>query len=139
MFVEEPGIPRAEIGRRLGVHRTTVSVWISRFEREGETTITPQRAGGRARTTVEQRQQVEQDLLRGPLAHGFSTDVWTLERIAWLFERVTGVRYHPGYVWQILRDMGWTCQKPERQAKQRDEAATQHWVKETWPEVKKGL
>jgi len=125
LLLENPTISRAEIGRRLGVDRTTVSGWLARYEREGEASIATKQPGGRHRTTPEQRQQVEQELLRGALAHGFPTDLWTLDRMAIIFERVTGVRYNPGYVWQLLHDMGWTCQKPEKQARRRNEAATQ--------------
>jgi hypothetical protein len=46
---------------------------------------------------------VEQALLQGAGANGFDTDLWTLERIAVVITQLTGVRYHPGHVWSILR------------------------------------
>ena len=76
-------------------------------------------------------------LLKGPLAAGFATDLWTLARVAEVIDREFGVRYHPGHVWYILRDMGWSCQKPERRARERDEAAIEQWHAEEWPEAKK--
>jgi len=54
-----------------------------------------------------------------------------------VIERAFGVQYHPGHVWYILREMGWSCQKPERRARERDEAAIARWRKEEWPQVKK--
>src|SRR3989304_2212551 len=76
-------------------------------------------------------------LLRGARAHGFSTDLWTLPRVAEVIARTSGVRYHPAHVWKILRGEGWSCQKPERRARERDEDAIKQWRAERWPHIKK--
>lgn len=76
-------------------------------------------------------------LLEGPLAAGFPTDLWTLTRVAQVIERHFGVKYHPGHVWRILRDLGWSPQKPERRARERDEEAIERWRKEDWPRIRK--
>ena len=34
--------------------------------------------------------------------------LWTLARVAQAIQRVTGVRYRPGRVWRLLRELGWT-------------------------------
>lgn len=96
----------------------------------------PQR-GRPAELKAEQRAELEQLLLEGPLAAGFSTDLWTLSRVAQLIERHFGVKHHPGHVWRILRDMNWRPQKPERRARERDEAAIAGWRKEEGPRLKK--
>src|SRR5918999_1830386 len=83
--------------------------------------------------------KVEQALLAGAMANGFDTDLWTLERVAVVITQLTGVRYHPGHVWSILRHrLGWTLQRPERRAPERDEQAITRWVAQEWPRVKKG-
>lgn len=48
-----------------------------------------------------------------------------------------GVGYHPSQVWRILRAMGWSCQKPERRARERDEDAIHRWRRVEWPRIKK--
>jgi len=40
-------------------------------------------------------------------------------------------------VWYILRDMGWSPQKPERRARERDEEAIEQWREEGWAQIKK--
>jgi len=70
-----------------------------------------------------QRAQLVKLLLKGAKANGFSTDLWTLPRVSELIECTFGVHYHPAHVWKVLRGEGWSCQKPERRAKERDEAA----------------
>jgi transposase len=76
-------------------------------------------------------------MLKGAGAYGFSTDLWTLSRVAELIDRTFGVRYHPASVWKVLRGEGWSCQKPERQARERDEKAIEKWRTERWPHIKK--
>jgi hypothetical protein len=34
--------------------------------------------------------------------------------------------------------LGWTVQRPQRQAKERDEEAVKHWVAHEWPRIKRG-
>jgi transposase len=63
--------------------------------------------------------------------------LWTLPRVAEVIARTFGVRYHPAHVWKILHGEGWSCQKPERRARERNEAAIQRWRTERWPHIKK--
>lgn len=70
--------------------------------------------------TAKQLAEVEQALERGPKTNGFPTDLWTLTRVAEVIERVAVVHYHPGHVWRVLRQMGWSCQRPAGRAVERD-------------------
>jgi transposase len=80
---------------------------------------------------------VEARLLAGPVAYGFDSGVWTLPRITRVIKDVTGVRYHQSGVWRLLHRLGWTLQRPARQAAERDEAAITRWVKTDWPRIRK--
>jgi transposase len=80
---------------------------------------------------------IEQALLQGATAHGFEGELWTLERVAEVIWRLSGVRHHPAHVWALLRyRLGWTVQRPQRRAAERDQAAINHWVKTDWPRIK---
>jgi len=83
--------------------------------------------------------RVDKALREGPRAHGFSTGLWTLPRVALVIKRVTGVKYHPGHVWRLLGALDWTLQRPAKRAKERNETAIRHWVTTRWPAVKKTL
>jgi transposase len=76
-------------------------------------------------------------LLEGPTAHRFATPLWTLKRVRLLIEREFGVRYSEVHVWRLLGQLGFSNQKPDRRALERDEAAIEHWRKRTWPALKK--
>ena len=133
------GLSHSEIARRLGVSRKAVIDWHKRFDAEGEEGLRYKSAGYEAYLTEDQYQQIAEALIEGPEAHGFPTQIWTLERVADLIERLTGVRYAVGYVWYVLRDrLGFTCQKPVYRAKERNEEAIEYWKTEVWPEIKKG-
>jgi transposase len=81
---------------------------------------------------------VEHALLAGAVAQGFDTDLWTLPRVAEVIWRLTGVSYHQGHVWWLLRRHGWSPQRPARRASERDEDAIARWRAEDWPRIKGG-
>jgi len=89
------------------------------------------------RLTAKQRERLAKLLLQGARKHGYSTELWTLARVAEVIAVNFGVEYHPGHVWRVLQGMGWSNQKPERRARQRDEQAIATWRQQDWPGVKK--
>jgi transposase len=133
------GKTRAEVARALEVSWAAVHKWYRAWKREGELGLKGTgRAGRKPKLTAAQLQQVERELLRGPLAHGYATILWTLPRIAALIAKLTGVRYHPSHVWRILQAMSWSLQRPEHRAKERDDEAITRWQKRRWPQRKGG-
>jgi transposase len=71
------------------------------------------------------------------VAAGFSTNLWTCPRIAQTIAARFGVRYHVDYLPRLLRTLGFSCQKPESTASERDEAAIRSWIAKDWKRVKK--
>src|SRR5262249_25312702 len=132
------GTSQAAVARELGVSRTTASRWYQAWQDKGRRALKGAgRAGRRPRLDPRQWARVETALLKGPAAHGYATDLWTLPRIATVITRLTGVRYHPAHVWRILQGLNWSLQRPARQARERDEAAIRGWQRQRWPQVKK--
>ena len=76
-------------------------------------------------------------LLRGARAHGHATDLWTTARVARVIFREFRVRYHRAHVGRLLHGLGWSVQKPERRALERNEERIEHWKREIWPRIKK--
>ena len=89
------------------------------------------------RLSDKERKQLERILLKGPRKRGYRTELWTLPRIAEVIQPRFGVAYDPSSVWHILRKMDWSCQKPERRARERDEERIVRWRKQDWPRIKK--
>jgi transposase len=136
---EQDVIP-AEIARQLGVGHQTVSDWRKVWRRAGRDGLRAAgRAGRRPKLSRDQLIDVEAALANGAEANGYPNDLWTLARVAEMIERVTGVAYHPGHVWYVLRDqLDWTWQRPARRAVERNDEAIEHWVKKRWPQLKQG-
>jgi transposase len=134
------GRSQAEVARQLDVSRQAVSRWQAGWQADGTAALRSRGPTGRPPKIPDGAlEPIEQALLQGALAHGFATDVWTLERIAVVIQGLTGVQLSNSSVWRLLRGrLGWTVQRPQRQAKERDEQAIQHWVAHEWPRIKKG-
>jgi transposase len=115
------------------------SIWYRRWRQGGAAALQGAgRAGRRPRLSQAELEAVDQALRKGPEAFGFDTDLWTLARVAAVIERLTGVRYHPGHVWRLLRRLGWSVQRPARVASERDEAEIARWRAQEWPRIKGG-
>ncbi len=135
----ERGMIPAEIARRVGVAHQVVSEWRKAWRQGGREALrSAGPAGRKPKLSDGQLAEVENALVRGAEANGYLTDVWTLPRVAEVIEHVTGVSYHPGHVWYLLRDqLDWTWQRPARRATERNDEAIEHWVKQRWPKLKK--
>ena len=136
----QQGLSLNDVARRLGCAPSSVMRWMKAHEREGEAGLKVRSASGRPRRlTARQESRLLRALLRGPTAHGYDTDLWTTLRIAEVIEKMFGVRYHRDHVGRLLGRCGWSPQKPERRARERDEAAIAEWKRTRWPRVKRGL
>jgi transposase len=115
-----------------------VSQWLTRARREGAAALRDRPRPGRVpRLMPEQQAKVPALLARGAPAWGFRGDRWTRERVAAVIRREFGVKYHPAHISRLLARWGFTVQKPQRQAIQRDEAAVREWRQEQFPVAEK--
>ena len=134
----QQGKSPTEVARLVGVSRQAVSQWKTAFQQGGpEALAAKPPPGNQRKLQPEQLQALEQILLEGPLAAGYSTDLWTLARVAEVIEAHFGVSYCESGVWRLLRRLGWSCQKPERRARERNDQAVQRWRQKDWPRIKK--
>src|SRR5207249_1353478 len=114
--------------------------WKQRLEREGLRGLHHRQPSGRAsRLTAPQWRRLFRLLQRGAVAAGFDTERWTLRRMATLIERTFGVQYHFRSLGRALHAHGWSPQRPIPQAKERDDALVEAWLKRDWPRIKRGL
>jgi transposase len=134
----QKGLSQSEVARQVDAHRQSVSEWAATIRENGKKGLRKAgRAGRRPRLRPEDRKRIERGLKRGPQALGYETSLWTANRGAHLIEQETGIHYHPGHVWRILRQLGWSCQRPTGRALERDEDKIRRGKQERWPELKK--
>jgi transposase len=116
----------------------SVSRWWREYQQKGLKGLNPQPASGRPnRLDLFQKEKLLGLLLEGSVVQGYTTDLWTLNRVGRLIRKYFGVTYHRCHIWKLLTSLGLSCQKPERRALQRDEAAIEHWKRYKWPHIKK--
>jgi transposase len=134
----EKGFSQAEVARRVGVHRQSLSRWAQQLENQGRAGLEQAgRAGRKPRLSAADLERIERALKRGPEAFGYDTGLWTAARVADLIEQECAIAYHPGHVWRLLRQLGWSPQRPTGRAIERDEQAIAQWKRKRWPEIKK--
>jgi len=132
------GLQPHEVASRLGVDRRSVRRWNRAHRQGGASALNSKPVPGRPpKLSAEQRGELVNLVLQGPLAHGFQTDLWTCQRIAELIRRRFGVRYHPDHLGRLLHRCGLSPQRPHRRAKERNETEIARWVREDWPRIKK--
>lgn len=128
----------AEVATSVGVARQTVYTWQRLLDEGGMTALKKVRERGRpAALDARQLCAVRAAVLQSPTEHGFGTELWTLKRVGTVIERLHGVRFCQTQTWRILGALGFSPQKPEKRAIERDEDAVLHWKRRTWPALKK--
>lgn len=134
----DEGLQPVEVAQRIGVDRRSVRRWKAAARSQGEAGVRARAAPGRpSRLTPARKRRLEALLLKGPVASGFDTDLWTCPRVSELIKQRFGIDYHVDHVGRLLHNLGWSPQKPARRAAERDEREIRRWVREEWPRVKK--
>lgn len=129
-----------EVAKALGVAKSSVSRWKKAFEQGGwQALCAKPQPGAKPRLGAQQRAELIERLLAGARAAGFANELWTCRRVGQVIQRQFGVRYSSPHVWRLLRQLGWSCQRPEQRAKERNEESIRRWRKRDWPRIKKEL
>jgi transposase len=129
-----------QVGRLIGCHASSVMRWRDARRCGGARALRVRFSPGRPlKLDHAQRKRLLEVLLRGPLAHGYRTNLWTTARIAEVIRREFGVQYHRDHVGRLMHGLQWSPQKPKRRALERDEKAIDRWKQKDWLRIKKTL
>ena len=134
----DDGLSLNEVARHIGCQASSVMRWRDRRDQVGEKVYEVGASPGRPpKLSPAQKQRLVRLIAKGPLAHGYKTDVWTCDRVRRLIWREFRVRYHRDHVGRLLHQLGLSPQKPERRALERNEERIERWKRTRWPQVKK--
>jgi transposase len=132
------GYSTGEISQRLRVHRSGVPVWIEHWNAHGEEGLWEgYRSGRPTELTARQREQLADTLDSGPVAYGLETGIWTSPLVAQVIREEFGCSYHPGHVRKLLRQMGYSVQRPTTRLVQAKLGQKRKWTRYTYPNLKK--
>ena len=138
MNLLKEGYQPVEVARMIGVERRSVRRWKASKRTKGIASLKAKPAPGRpSRLGPRQKQKLRQRLLKGASYNGFATDLWTCPRVAQMIRSRFKVDYHVDHLSRLLRSLGFSPQKPERRAVERDEKAIRRWIKTDWSSIKK--
>lgn len=133
----EAGHSRAEVAGLCAVSWRSAHEWHRAWSTDGAAALRATNKPGPApKFSDEEVVLLEKELRRGPVAHGYGNELWTLPRVGRLIAESFGKKASSSEVWRLLRRMGWSTQKPKRRARERDEAKIAEWKKEQWPKLK---
>jgi len=134
----EQGYQPVEVAKTLGVDRRSVRRWKAAYRKKGVKAVRAKPASGRPqKLDARARKKLQRLLLKGAKSSGYHNDLWTCPRVAQMIERHFGVKYHVDHIGRLLRAVGFTPQRPQRKAIERDEEQIQNWIKRQWPRIKK--
>lgn len=137
-LLKEGQLSQQEIAEEEGVNRYSVTRWAKVWRERGVEGLLARKASGRpARLGKETREQLLEALRKGAKAHGFPDERWTLPRIAEVLEREVRVSYDPDHLSVVMRGLGWSVQRAQAKAVERDEQKIQSWLETTLPEALK--
>jgi transposase len=131
------GLSKSEVARELCVARQTVAAWDRRLAEGGKESLKRGDLGRPRQLDAAQERELGKVLMAGALAAGYPTELWTLPRIGKIIAQQFGVEYSTGHLWHLLRRLGFSCQKPEKRAIQRNEPEIVRWKRHGWPTLKK--
>ena len=132
------GYTTGDIAHQLKVHRNTVPLWIEHWNRYGEEGLWEgHRCGRPAGLTESQRQELADILDSGPVAYGLETGIWTSPLVSQIVRDEFDLRYHPGHMRKLLRQLGYSRQRPTTRLAQADAQQQRKWVRYTYPNLKK--
>jgi transposase len=127
-----------KVAAAVGADVSSVKRWKAALKRDGEDGLSGKpHPGPRPRLTPTDRRRLATALFAGADAWGYATPEWSCARVKALIERLFQTSYHVDYVGTLLHQLGWSAQKPEHRARERDEAAIERWRREEWPRIKK--
>jgi transposase len=123
------------VARTYGINRASIYRWLAMARQPDGLAAKPHR-GPEPRLSPEQHRLLEALLLQGAKAHGWSNQLWTCARIRILIQRHFGVSFHHDHVGRVLRQrLNWTPQKPQRRARERNEAAIEFFRRVRFPKI----
>lgn len=134
------GHTTGEIAQRLKIHRSTVPTWIEHWNQQGtEGLWEGHRSGRPAGLEVRDRERLCDILDSGPVAYGLETGIWTSPLIRQVIQEEFDQEYHPGHVRKLLKQLGYSLQRPTTRLVQADLVQKRKWVRYTYPKLKKTL
>ena len=132
----ERGMSLTEVAAVVGSSVSSAHRWRQAWKHGSKLRSKPH-PGRASKLSAQQRTELVAALARGTRCWGYAPDGWTGPLVRDMIQRLFEVEFHPEYVPRLLHQLGWSPQKPEQRARERNEARIARWRRESWPRLKK--
>lgn len=134
--LKDQGWAQTRIADAFGLSQAWVSRTLRAYRQGGAAALLARKAAGKIPAlTTEQLQGLVEALNQGPQAHGFA--LWTRRNVGAVAEKLYGVGHDPSHIGRLLKKVGWSRQRPQRQARQQSPEQVAAWHQERLPALKK--
>lgn len=132
------GKPLTEVAAAVGSSKSSASRWKQAWEQGGEEALHAKpHLGPNPKLKPQQQRRLLVALKQGTRHWGYASSGWTGPLVRDLIQRLFGVSYHVDYIGPLLHKLGWSAQKPEQRARERNERAIARWRRDELPRLKK--
>lgn len=129
---------QAEISRTFSVSPAAVCKWHAAWSENNEKGLRSKgHPGFESALTNEKKRALKKMVLAGPVTSGYATDFWTVDRIRAAAKKRLRIKLGRTHIWKTVLSLGFSVQKPERRARERNEKVIENWKLTTFPKLKK--
>lgn len=126
------------VAKHFGVSTAATNKWHAAWKADKKKGLLSKgHPGFISQYTAEKKKKLKALILSGPKKAGYATDFWTIDRIRAVAKKKLGVTLATKQTWQTIIALGFSVQKPERRAKERNEKAIADWKLTEFPKLKK--
>ncbi len=137
-LIENEGLTAAETARRLKIHDRTVRKWLAAYRKSGARGLAVKVSTGRPKKLeFRDLKKLQKIILRGPMKAGFQNELWTSKRVLQVIKREFDIDYHANHLPKLLRSLGFTPQRPQGEAAEKDQRQIKSWIRYEWTRIKK--
>ncbi len=126
-----------DIAEAFDLNEKSVSRWFVKVNKFGEKSLKSTKAKGNPPKLSEQETfQIIEWLKEDARAFKFPNPLWTCKQVQYMIKNNFKKSISIPSLWEILRKLKLSPQKPRKVALEKDEKLTDKWLKEEWPKIK---
>ena len=125
-----------EIAHFFGVHRGSVSRWMTIYKRKGKSELKMKKAkGAEYKLSSKEIKEIISLLYDDATIYGFENPLWNCKMVQQTIFKKTGKNIHTTNIMRLFRKLNLSPQKPERISSQKNRKDVKRWLREEWPKI----
>lgn len=133
------GSSAEEVIKTFGLHRANIYKWLKKYDEFGLDALKSRKASGpQPKLTPSQKHQLKKLILKSPLQLklDFEFALWTIDMVKELIWKKFKVNYSSSHVANILKQIGYSNQRPIERAYQQDPVKVDKWLAKDYKAIK---